>query len=114
MRGVYIIKNLRTSYVYIGSSNKIEYRIEDHFLLLDKGRHYNINMQFAYKRDKSYFVWGACMLFGNDVTRKFIYQMEQYYLDMYQKKYNILINATDHLLEDKSKREKTRQWRLKL
>lgn len=114
MRGVYIIKNLKTGWVYIGSSNAIELRIEEHFEELNKGKHYNFHLNLAYKKEARYFVWGVVYQFGKDADRDLIYRYEQMLLDSYQKKYNIYINARDHLLEDKSKVQRTRQWRLKL
>lgn len=114
MKGVYIIKNLKSGFVYIGSASVIELRIEDHFKMLNIGRHYNFMMNRAYKKEARYFIWGIAYLFGDDADRELVYDYEQYLLDSYIYKYNIYINARDHLLEDKSKVQRTRQWRLKL
>jgi len=113
-RGVYQLKNLKDGYVYIGSSNHIEARVYDHFEELRGRVHYNKRLQRAFNDAERYFIWGVIKSFDDTASRDEIYAFEQEVMDYTLKKYNILLNATDHLLDDLSKRERTRQLRLKL
>jgi phage terminase small subunit len=60
-------------------------------------------MNRAFKKEGRYFVWGVVYSFDSTASRELLYDYEQYLLDSYQKKYNIYINARDHLLKDRSK-----------
>lgn len=112
MRGVYIIKNVLTGYSYVGSSNNISMRIDNHFELLENGIHYNYKIQNAYKKHKKFFVHGIVKEFEYFHTREEIYKFEQEVLDSVSDRYNILLNTEDHLLEDRSKRERVRQLKI--
>lgn len=112
MRGVYIIKNITNGYCYVGSSNNIENRVGDHFELLRKKQHYNINLQRAFNNKESYFIYGCVKEFDVFATRDEIYDYEQIVLDQVHNRYNILSNAKDHLLEDKLQRTIHRQLKI--
>ena len=117
-KGVYHIKNTRTGHCYIGSSLCIEKRIEDHFAMLEKGKHYNKKLQAAFKRDKRYFMWEVLEGSEDYIDRDKLYGREQYYIDITTKLFNVLLDARAHLIRNKKKRLrvglKSRQKRIKL
>lgn len=112
MRGVYIIKNLKTGKVYVGSSNHVDTRIHDHFSLLEAKKHYNWKMQKEYNNYKKYFIHGVVREFTISATREEIYEYEQYVLDSQPNKYNILLKSTDHLVSREERDWTPRQLKL--
>ena len=55
--GIYKITNTKNGKVYIGQTNNIGKRKEQHFSALDKGKHENKLMQTDYNSWKSYFTF---------------------------------------------------------
>lgn len=96
-RGVYIIKNLFNKRCYIGSSNCIELRIENHFQLLQENKHYNKSLQKDFNNYSAYFIYGIVKDFDYNIPREEIYNFEQEVLDKIVNKYNVLLGAKDHL-----------------
>lgn len=94
---IYFIKNLKTKYIYVGSTSHYSVRCEEHFEMLDQGNHYNRNLQRAYNKDKDYFVIGQVIVFKDFVSKDVLLDQEQVFLDTIPHKYNILINSRDHL-----------------
>ena len=115
MIGVYIIKNIKNGFSYIGSSKMIESRITEHFWNLGYNTHYNYRMQRDYLIDYRYFVWGIYKEFDSDTDYWKVYETEQLLLDTIHDKYNILLGARDHLhyKRDNNKITKTRQLKFK-
>lgn len=48
--GIYVIRNLKTGNVYVGSSDNIERRVRAHMNLLARGRHHSIKLQRAWDK----------------------------------------------------------------
>lgn len=56
--GIYIIKNIKNNKVYVGQSQNVYNRREQHFAALEKGKHPNKKLQRDYKiYGKSNFTW---------------------------------------------------------
>ena len=118
-KGVYCIINNKTLWSYIGSSVQIEKRIEEHFVLLKKGKHGNRNLQIAYMLNPKLFSWKIIEeTKGRWIDRDKLYDREQYYLDSTENLYNVLLDAKAHLIKNKRRRLKvglkSRQRKLKL
>lgn len=79
--GIYIIKNLTNSKIYVGSSINLHKREYKHFWMLDKGIHDNHYLQQSYnKNGKSSFIFEIvehCQ--PDDLINK-----ENHYIDFYQ------------------------------
>lgn len=90
--GIYIIRNLVSGNFYIGQSQNIITRWEQHCKALQGNRHHNRHLQLAWnKYGKSAFefhVLEYCLLDQLD-------DREQYYLDMHTKNANCYNIATD-------------------
>jgi len=48
--GIYIIRNIESGKVYIGSAVKLNKRKSDHFSELQSGKHHNQHLQNAYNK----------------------------------------------------------------
>lgn len=88
--GIYQIRNKKDGKVYIGSSSNIEKRFRTHILNLRKGIHHSIYLQRAWKK------YGKnCFIF--EIIKKCkdtkLIETEQKYLDSYNPKYNISLDA---------------------
>lgn len=112
MRCVYIIKCLFTKMCYIGSTEIYQVRIEEHIKLLEEGTHYNKRMQKDYNIHKQYFVYGVVREFGIFVSRDEIYDFEQELIDSVPNKYNINLNAKEHLNRKDVRKETQRQMKI--
>jgi group I intron endonuclease len=55
--GIYAIVNVRNGMRYIGSSNNLDYRMEQHFHALEDGRHHNYLLQRAFDASGDVWVW---------------------------------------------------------
>jgi group I intron endonuclease len=55
--GVYTILNTQNGMRYVGSSSNLDFRMEQHFHLLDDGRHFNFNLQKAYQHCGDVWAW---------------------------------------------------------
>lgn len=77
MKGLYAIQNKVSGKRYIGSSNSIEKRFEDHILALRRGNHINPYLQHAWdKRREGAFILEVIELVGLEgdlLTREQIY-----------------------------------------
>lgn len=65
--GVYIIQNLVTGRIYVGSTKNFDDRMKSHFKSLRKGNHYNKELQ----KDYSFFGdenFGCCVLIRLELT----------------------------------------------
>lgn len=89
--GVYKITNNTDNRVYIGSSGDIPVRWETHKLDLLCGRHHNFWLQadvdrLSLQNFSFEIIWRA----NRDSTRNEIYDMEQYYINIYNPQYNVV------------------------
>jgi group I intron endonuclease len=91
MIGIYKIKSLQTEKFYIGSSINIEKRFIRHIQQLKNKMHSNLNLQ------KLYDEYGEMDLHLEVLeileNKKFIFQIEQWYLDNLKPSLNINLNA---------------------
>lgn len=78
--GIYMIKNLVTGKIYIGSSKNIRKRKNQHYCQLRKGTHINNNLQRSFdKHGESNFIHSVV----EDCDINQLETREQYYLDLY-------------------------------
>lgn len=92
MTGIYSIKNLVNNKIYIGSSNNITTRINQHFNNLKNNKHNNKHLQSSYnKNGVENFSYEILEVFEN-IDRNELFKIEADYLE----KYNIdnLYNLT--------------------
>ncbi len=83
MKGVYLIKNIKTGKVYIGSSIKLEAREQRHFKNLIDGNHHSNKLQNSYnKYGKDFFIFESIEEYEEIDNNKLI-QREQYWIDYY-------------------------------
>lgn len=78
--GVYIIKNIVSGKMYVGSSSDLTRRKKDHFVGLRRGTHFNIHMLSSSK------IYGAeSFIFGvaEYCKEEDLLSKEQYYIDKY-------------------------------
>lgn len=110
---IYFIKNLKTKYVYIGSTSHYQVRKDEHFEMLNNNNHYNSRLQKAYNKDKKYFIIGQVITF-EFASKDILLDHEQMFLDTISNKYNILINSRDHLkgIYGTNKMTKERQMKI--
>lgn len=81
--GVYIIKNIITSKVYVGSSFNILKRFNEHNGCLKKNKHHNKHLQNSYnKHGKENF---SFIILETVLSERHIIAFEQSYLDYYKK-----------------------------
>jgi group I intron endonuclease len=79
--GVYKITNIRNNKVYIGSSNNILFRWEQHKILLRANRHYNPRLQKAWD---TYGERSFQFKIIKRTTLKKLLKVEQYYIDKFE------------------------------
>lgn len=90
--GIYIIKNIITNMVYIGSSKQISIRKNQHFSMLKNNKHYNKRLQNAWnKYGEENFIFN---IVENVEETKELSNIEQKYLNIFEsykreKGYNI-------------------------
>ena len=92
MPGIYIIINTINGHSYIGSTNNLKVREDNHFTLLKHNKHVNSHLQNAYnKYSNDAFVF----LIKEEITecdnlKELLLSREQYYIDNLKPEYNIL------------------------
>src|SRR6185369_5432920 len=100
--GIYLLRNLVNDKIYIGSSDNIYRRINEHFLRLSNNYHENKRLQYSFNfhdgKFKAYII-ERCNI-------EILIEREQYYIDLYNPQYNIARIAGktigySHLKEDK-------------
>lgn len=91
--GIYCIFNIVSGNKYIGSSNNIYERWNDHFRDLLKNKHCNQYLQNAWnKYGKDSFMFEVLEYCNLEV----LYQREQYFIDTMNPEYNIVRKVVDH------------------
>ncbi len=91
LAGIYLIKWQDSSSFYIGSSVNIPRRINDHFSLLRRGRHYNVALTAAYNKYGDTMTYYVVQQVSNcTVGRKpyILHDLEQDWIDDLNPKYN--------------------------
>lgn len=84
--GIYQIKNQTTNEIYIGSSQNIKKRWQDHLCLLKKNKHHSLHLQRSWnKHGPSIFEFS--ILFYCELKDLIFY--EQRSINIYRPKYNI-------------------------
>lgn len=106
--GIYCIKNIKTSKVYIGSSIDIKRRKREHFSRLKKRVHNNIYLQRAYNKYGADNFFFYVIEYIKDVER--LIKVEQLYLDKfesynYKLGYNICNRANSNLGTKKTQKQ---------
>jgi len=82
-QGIYQIINIVNKQKYIGSSSNIEIRKKTHFKELQNNCHRNKHLQNSYnKYGKDKFIFEILEI-NNNLTRDELYELEQYYIDLY-------------------------------
>ncbi len=83
MKGIYLIKNLKTDKVYVGSSVKLEAREQRHFKNLSNGNHHSNKLQNSYnKHGEDSFIFESIEEYEEIDNDKLI-QREQHWIDYY-------------------------------
>lgn len=77
--GIYIIKNIKTNKIYIGSANNFKLRFIKHRRLLRANCHHSQHLQNAYNKDTEDAFIFDILEETSDLTIR-----EQYYLDLYK------------------------------
>lgn len=91
--GIYKIENVKTGFVYVGSSRNIQHRWAAHFCDMRKQRNGN------YKMNKDFLVYGeesfslSIIEIVNDFNK--LIEREQFWIDKLNPKYNIKKTATN-------------------
>lgn len=67
--GIYAIINIRTSKVYVGSSNNLKIRTNDHIRRLTYNKHDNKHLQNSWNLDKEYFTVQCLQICENEDRR---------------------------------------------
>lgn len=81
MIGIYLIKNIISGKVYIGSSLNIKERWKGHRVLLKRNKHHSPHLQAAYnKYGKDVFIFGIIEECNSDNLQ----EREQHWLDFYK------------------------------
>jgi len=79
--GVYIIKNIITNKIYVGSSYNYSKRISQHKLELNKNKHHNAYLQRAWnKYGKNAFIFD----YIEKCDEELLIEREQYWMDFYK------------------------------
>lgn len=90
MTYIYFIRNIKTNYIYVGSTINIQTRWKDHIRELKYNRHHNKFLQRSWNRNgEEYFQFGILEITHDNY--RFI--REQYYIDSIKKLYNVNKNA---------------------
>ena len=105
--GIYIIYNLESDRLYIGSSVSVEKRIKVHFSCLRSRRHGNSYLQEAFNESGESSFFSAII---ENLDLNLLLEREQYYIEQYKacdrnSGYNIAIDAmrSTHAEETKQK-----------
>lgn len=91
LAGIYLIKWQASSSFYIGSSVNIPRRINDHFNLLRRGKHYNVALTAAYNKygdTMTYYVMQRVSNCTVDRKPHILHDLEQDWVDDLNPKYN--------------------------
>jgi|688.fasta_scaffold441283_3 group I intron endonuclease len=105
--GVYMIKNIINGLVYIGSSNKMRHRRNQHFSCLRANKHSNNKLQNAFnKYGEENFFFSVLEICSENV----LIEKEQFWIDFFDackqnKGYNLEIRA-DRLIRDEETKRK--------
>ena len=98
--GIYIITNIFNGKRYVGSSNNLKERLQNHFKSLKDGVHVNKHLQNAYNLyGEDFFEWGI-LKFSNIEDQ---YKDEQYFIDSIKPEYNIEKDVINHLISEETK-----------
>ena len=106
--GIYLIKNNVNGKCYIGSSNNVARRLNNHKLDLGRGSHNNILMQHEYtKYGASAFSFSILI---KDIPEDMLVAYEKVYMYLYDsvvrfKGYNQMFPTTNHKLFKKAYQE---------
>jgi len=95
--GIYKITNMVNNKYYIGSSNNIEKRIQEHKCGLSQNKHHNKHLQAAYNKYGAINFTFEIIDFIKKDRINSLYDLEQFYLDAvpnWSKVYNISNNTT--------------------
>lgn len=118
--GIYSIKNISNGRIYIGSSVKLWKRKNNHFSLLESGKHCNLFLLNDYKKcGKENFVFEVLQFLPESATKQEILDLEQEYVNKYydnQKQcYNLtnIVSNTRLLVKNKEETKKNDKRRLK-
>ena len=89
--GIYALYNTNKNIYYIGSSQNIEKRIDQHLWSLKKKRHYNKKMQEDYNNGDQF---EGCILYSMATDNKReLQKQEEHYIDWYRRKRKPLYNV---------------------
>ena len=88
--GIYLIVNMVTGKVYVGSSVDVTVRRQRHFCDLQKGCHANSHLQRSYDKHGK-FAFAFCVI--EECNRKDLIKREQFWIDKKRQKFT-LFNAT--------------------
>lgn len=91
--GVYCIKNIINSDMYIGSSKNIYERFQEHKRGMIKNNHPNIIIRHSVKKYNYVNFEFLVLKFSITTNKDILMQLEQDYIDKYKPKYNILKEA---------------------
>lgn len=89
--GIYIIKSIKSGNFYIGSSNNIYHRLNDHKRCLRNQIHNNFILQKAYNK---YGLDNMIFEILEECPKEKLFEREQHYISNLKPKYNIDKNAT--------------------
>lgn len=88
MKVIYLIKNIKTNKVYIGSTTKLNARKQRHFKNLKDNTHHSNKLQNSYnKHGETNFIFEVIEICG-DVSNSILLHKEQYWIDFYDSYYN--------------------------
>lgn len=105
--GIYLFKNNINGFVYVGSSNRINHRKNQHLSCLRLNKHCNKKFQNAYNKhgeeNFSFFILETC-------PKELLLEREQFWIDFYQsyqtnKGYNLHIRADRPVLSEQTKQK---------
>lgn len=77
--GIYIIRNIKTNLIYIGSAKSIRQRLHEHKSMLRRNKHHAKHLQFSYNKNPNYFLFSIL----EKVNIQYLIKREQYYLNRY-------------------------------
>lgn len=78
--GIYVIRNIKTNLIYIGSAKNIKQRLHEHKSLLRRNAHYAKHLQNSYNKNSNYFLFSIL----EKAPIENLIKREQYYLDKYR------------------------------
>lgn len=77
--GIYIIRNIKTNLIYIGSAKNIRQRLHEHKSMLRNNKHHARHLQNSYNQNPRYFLFS--ILEKTPIHN--LIKREQYYLNKY-------------------------------